>query len=185
MPEALTVRALAKDYAGHRALDGVDLTIAPGELFGLLGPNGAGKSTLVKIVCGLVNPSGGEVSVCGHRAGSLDANRTIGYLPELFRYPDWATATEVMRLHQRLTGSHGGDGERRELLTLVGLGNAMDKKVDQMSKGMQQRLGMAQAMMTYATVVTTSMTMTTTTIASTATTTTAMATTMSITAMMT
>ena len=120
--------------------------MAEGELFGLLGPNGAGKSTLVKIGCGLVRPSAGQAFVCGAAAGSLAARTAMGYLAELFRFPGWCTADEVLSLHQRLTGSRGGDGERVELLGLVGLSDARRRKVEAMSKGMQQRLGIAQAL---------------------------------------
>ncbi len=143
---ALSISALGKIYGRHQALRGVDLTVDHGELVGLLGPNGAGKSTLVKIVCGLVRPTSGRVTVDGHPAGSLAARRLIGYLPELFRYPDWCTADEVMGLHQRLTGSGGGEAERRDLLDLVGLAEARNKRVEAMSKGMQQRLGLGQAL---------------------------------------
>ena len=128
------------------ALRGVELEVAPGELFGLLGPNGAGKSTLVKIGCGLVRPSAGTAVVCGAPAGSLQARSAMGYLAELFRFPGWCSADEVLSLHQRLTRSEGGAGERRELLELVGLADARDRKVEAMSKGMQQRLGIAQAL---------------------------------------
>lgn len=146
MPAALAVRSLAKMYGGHRALSDVDLTIEDGELLGLLGPNGAGKSTLVKIVCGLVHPTSGEVTVHGHPAGSCEAGRVLGYLPELFRYPDWSTADEVLAFHQRLAGSTGGPRERHELLDLVGLSDARNRRVEEMSKGMQQRLGLGQAL---------------------------------------
>ena len=117
-----------------------------GELVGLLGPNGAGKSTLVKIACGLVRPTRGQAEVCGARAGSLDARRQIGYLAELFRFPGWYSADELLVLHQRLSGSRGGAAERAELLELVGLADARDRRVEAMSKGMQQRLGIAQAL---------------------------------------
>ncbi len=146
MAAALSITTLAKTYGRHHALRGVDLTVDHGELVGLLGPNGAGKSTLVKIVCGLVRPTSGGVTIHGHPAGSLAARRLIGYLPELFRYPDWCTADEVMHLHQRLTASTGGERERHELLDLVGLSEARDKRVEAMSKGMQQRLGLGQAL---------------------------------------
>jgi ABC-2 type transport system ATP-binding protein len=125
----------------------VDLTVDEGRLVGLLGPNGAGKSTLVKIACGLVRQSAGEASVCGAPAGSRDARAAVGYLAELFRFPGWARAREVLELHQRLTGSDGGAAERDELLELVGLADARERRVEAMSKGMQQRLGIAQALM--------------------------------------
>jgi ABC-2 type transport system ATP-binding protein len=143
---ALAVRGLAKRYGSVEALAGVDLEVNEGELVGLLGPNGAGKSTLVKIACGLVRPSRGTAEICGLRAGSLEARRRIGYLAELFRFPGWYSADELLELHQRLSGSHGGSSERTELLELVGLAEARDRRVEEMSKGMQQRLGVAQAL---------------------------------------
>ncbi len=146
MPPALVTAALEKRYSGVRALRGIDIAVDEGELVGLLGPNGAGKSTLVKIACGLVRPSSGRAEVLGHPAGSVEARRALGYLPELFRYPGWASGAEVLELHQRLAGSPGGPTERRELLRLVGLSDAGDRKVEEMSKGMQQRLGLAQAL---------------------------------------
>jgi len=142
----LAVRELNKRYGKQEALAGVDLEVGPGQLVGLLGPNGAGKSTLTKIACGLVRPSGGGVEVLGRPAGSLEARAALGYLAELFRFPGWCTADELLRLHQRLAGAAGGAAERRELLDLVELGAAADKRVEAMSKGMQQRLGVAQAL---------------------------------------
>ncbi|HMI72886.1 MAG TPA: ABC transporter ATP-binding protein [Solirubrobacteraceae bacterium] len=146
MTPALEVSALAKRYGATHALRGVDLAVGEGELVGLLGPNGAGKSTLVKSACGLVRPSSGSVSVCGAPAGSPPARRALGYLAELFRFPGWTTADELLVLHQRLAGSNGGAAERVELLELVGLRDAAARRVETMSKGMQQRLGIAQAL---------------------------------------
>ncbi len=147
MDAALTVHDVSKTYGGGKhALRGVDLEVGAGELVGLLGPNGAGKSTLTKIACGLVRPSGGSVSVVGERAGSTGARRATGYLAELFRFPAWLSALEVLELHQRLAGSAGGLREREQLLELVGLADARAVRVDAMSKGMQQRLGIAQAL---------------------------------------
>jgi len=146
VPAALAVSGLTKRYGATDALRGVDLTVAEGELVGLLGPNGAGKSTLVKIACGLVRPTGGTAEVCGAPAGSAAARRALGYLAELFRFPGWATADELLGLHQRLARSDGGAGERTELLELVGLAEARERRIETMSKGMQQRLGIAQAL---------------------------------------
>ena len=143
---ALAVRGLAKRYGAVEALAGVDLEVREGELVGLLGPNGAGKSTLVKIACGLVRPSRGSAEICGLRAGSREARRSLGYLAELFRFPGWYSADEVLELHQKLSGSAGGTAERHELLELVGLSNAKNRRVEEMSNGMQQRLGVAQAL---------------------------------------
>src|SRR3954470_5909215 len=144
--DALAVRELRKRYGANEALKGVDLRIGEGELVGLLGPNGAGKSTLVKIACGLVRPTSGAATVCGAPAGSVEAGHALGYLAELFRFPDWCTADEVLELHQRLAGSDGGARERASLLDDVGLVGEAKRRVGTMSKGMQQRLGLAQAM---------------------------------------
>ena len=143
---ALSARGLEKRYGSTTALAGVDVDVAEGELVGLLGPNGAGKSTLVKIACGLVRPTRGQAEVCGAKAGSRASLRQLGYLAELFRFPGWYSADELIALHQRLSGSTGGEAERSELLDLVGLTEARDRRVEAMSKGMQQRLGIAQAL---------------------------------------
>jgi len=146
MPPALAVQGLEKRYGRVEALRGVDLEVGDGELVGLLGPNGAGKSTLVKIACGLVRASAGSAEIRGRPAASPAARAELGYLAELFRFPGWYRAWEVLALHQRLAGSAGGVTERDELLTLVGLADARERRVEEMSKGMQQRLGIAQAL---------------------------------------
>jgi ABC-2 type transport system ATP-binding protein len=146
MAPALVASSLSKRYGTTNALNGVDLEVAEGELVGLIGPNGAGKSTLVKIACGLVAPSGGGVKVLGSPAGSFPARSSIGYLAELFRYPGWMKALELLQLHQQLAGSPVDPGEQRKLLALVGLSDVASRRIDAMSKGMQQRLGLAQAL---------------------------------------
>jgi len=146
VPPVLAARAVEKRYGRVEALSGVDLEVNEGQLVGLLGPNGAGKSTLVKIACGLVKASAGSVEVCGAHAGSVTARRALGYLAELFRFPSWMSADELLTLHQRLAASEGGAAERAELLELVGLAHARATRVGAMSKGMQQRLGIAQAL---------------------------------------
>src|ERR1700754_3238898 len=117
MTLALEAADLHKSYGSTRALKGVSLEVGAGELVGLLGPNGAGKSTLVKIACGLVRPTSGTVKLSG----------AIGYLAELFRFPDWLSADELLVLHQKLARSGGGAGERRDLLELVGLAEVADR----------------------------------------------------------
>ncbi len=146
MPTVLSCESLEKRYGATVALGGVDLEVERGELLGLLGPNGAGKSTLTKIACGLVRATGGRAEIEGAPAGSAPARAAIGYLAELFRFPEWLTADELISLHQDLAGSDGGAAERGELLELVGLADARAVKVAAMSKGMQQRLGIAQAL---------------------------------------
>ncbi len=146
MTVAFAAQDLSKRYGRTVALDGVSLHVDAGELVGLLGPNGAGKSTLVKIGCGLVHPSAGNAMVCGAPAGSPPARASLGYLAELFRFPGWMTADELLRMHQGLTRSGGGAGERGRLLELVGLADVAGRRIETMSKGMQQRLGIAQAL---------------------------------------
>jgi ABC-2 type transport system ATP-binding protein len=146
VPPVLSATALEKRYGRVAALAGVDVEVGEGQLVGLLGPNGAGKSTLVKIACGLVRASSGSVEICGAPAGSPAARRVLGYLAELFRFPSWMSADELLALHQRLAASGGGGRERAELLEFVGLPHARATRVGAMSKGMQQRLGIAQAL---------------------------------------
>jgi len=145
---ALRLRDVRKAYGRTTALAGVSLEVQPGEVLGLLGPNGAGKSTTMKIVAGLVRADSGEAQVGGAAAGSPDARRQIGYLAELFRFPDWMRLDEMLHFHQRLAGSTGGADERDRLLRVVGLGDAAvrARRVGTFSKGMQQRAGIAQAL---------------------------------------
>jgi ABC-2 type transport system ATP-binding protein len=146
VPVAFAADDISKRYGRTTALDGVSIHVDEGELVGLLGPNGAGKSTLVKIGCGLVRPTSGSATVCGAPAGSAQARASLGYLAELFRFPGWMTADELLVMHQGLAGSQGGAGERGRLLELVGLADVAERRVESMSKGMQQRLGIAQAL---------------------------------------
>jgi ABC-2 type transport system ATP-binding protein len=146
VPLALAAKDLTKQYGSVQALAGVDLEVEEGELVGLLGPNGAGKSTFVKIACGLVRPTTGTAEIAGLPPTTTAARRNLGYLAELFRFPGWYTADELLVLHQSLASSPGGEAERSELLSLVGLHDARHRPVAEMSKGMQQRLGLAQAL---------------------------------------
>ena len=146
MASVLGVAGLEKRYRRVAGAGGRRSGGRAGQLVGLLGPNGAGKSTLVKIACGLVRPTRGRVEVAGAPAGSLAARQALGYLAELFRFPGWMTADEVLALHQRLAIRRAAQLERGELLELVGLPDARRTRVAAMSKGMQQRLGIAQAM---------------------------------------
>ena len=145
---ALRLREVRKAYGRTTALAGVSLEVQPGEVVGLLGPNGAGKSTTMKVAAGLVRADAGDAVVGAAPAGSLDARRQVGYLGELFRFPDWMRLDEMLRFHQRLAGSRGGADERDRLLRLVGLGDAAvrARRVGTFSKGMQQRAGIAQAL---------------------------------------
>jgi ABC-2 type transport system ATP-binding protein len=140
---------LAKRYRTVTALAGLTMTVPRGEVFGFLGPNGAGKTTAVKLLVGLTRPTSGEGLVLGAPLGDLRARRRIGYLPELFRYQDWLSAREVLRLHCALAGI---PHERRareigEALATVGLATRANDRVGTFSKGMQQRLGLGVALL--------------------------------------
>jgi ABC-2 type transport system ATP-binding protein len=147
---AIDARRVRKVYrrGAVEAVAGIDVLIEPGQCVGLLGPNGAGKSTFVTMACGLVRPTAGSLEVCGERAGTRAARQQIGYLAERFRFPDWLTAGEVLTHHQQLAGSSGGAKERAELLDRVGLAapELAKRRLGAYSKGMMQRLGIAQAL---------------------------------------
>jgi ABC-2 type transport system ATP-binding protein len=137
---------LRKRYRQRAAVSDVSLSVGRGEVVGLLGPNGAGKTTVIKMLLGLVRPDAGEVLLLG-RPGRDPASRAkVGYLPELFRYQPWLTATEVLDLHVRLAGADVPAAARRETLGQVGLADRAGDRVGGFSKGMQQRLGLAVAL---------------------------------------
>jgi ABC-2 type transport system ATP-binding protein len=143
---ALWCTGLRKRYGRRPAVDDVALSVGRGEVVGLLGPNGAGKTTVIKMLLGLVRPDAGEVMLLGRPATDPAARVRVGYLPELFRYQPWLTAAEVLRLHVRLAGVAVPVGEQRDSLALVGLAARADDRVGGFSKGMQQRLGLAVAL---------------------------------------
>lgn len=144
---AIDVRRLAKSYGRVTALADLTLRVRRGEVFGFLGPNGAGKTTSVKLLVGLARASAGSGFVLGHRLGDRRARAQIGYLPELFRYPDWLSAREVVRFHARVCGRRIAPREADDSLQLVGLHARADDRVGTFSKGMQQRLGLAVALL--------------------------------------
>jgi ABC-2 type transport system ATP-binding protein len=125
------------------------LTVRPGEVFGFLGPNGAGKTTTIKILTGLVSATSGEARLFGKPATDRTARARVGYLPEHFRFHDWLTGAGLLDFHGRLAGLSAEERRARipEVLRLVGLSGRGDEKVRGYSKGMQQRLGLAQAIL--------------------------------------
>lgn len=139
---------MRKEYGNKVAVRKLSLNVPRGSIFGFLGPNGAGKSTSVKMLLGLVKPTSGEASLLGERAGEVEVRRKIGFLPEHFRFYEWLTPAELLRLHGRLCGMPAAKLHQRipAMLELVGLTPHRDKRVHDFSKGMMQRIGLAQAL---------------------------------------
>ncbi|MBN2225371.1 MAG: ABC transporter ATP-binding protein [Deltaproteobacteria bacterium] len=140
---------LTKDYSRVRALAGVDLAVKEGEVFGFLGPNGAGKTTFIKILLGLVFPTAGGISVFGSPAGNTAARKRIGYLPENMRLQGFLKGREFLDLSGKLYGlSREVRKERADrYLKLLGLSDDAHRPLREYSKGMLQRVGIAQALM--------------------------------------
>jgi len=145
---AIQTHDLRKVFGRKVAVEGLTLEVPRGEVFGFLGPNGAGKSTSVKMLLGLVRPTSGQATVLGRPVGDLEARRKIGFLPEHFRFYDWLTPAELLHLHGRLSGVARNDlcGRVPSLLDLVGLTPHREKRLHDFSKGMLQRIGLAQAL---------------------------------------
>lgn len=146
---AIEVRHLRKVFGAKIAVAGLTLTVERGEVFGFLGPNGAGKTTSVKMLLGLIAPTGGEGRILGAPLGDPAGRRKVGFLPEHFRFHDWLKAEEFLQLHADLYGMPRGLAYRRipELLELVGLREYARRKLRTFSKGMLQRIGLAQALL--------------------------------------
>lgn len=147
-PTAISLSGVSKRYANTLAVNDVTLSVAHGEIFGFLGPNGAGKSTIVKMLLGLTYPTAGDIEVLGQPVGSLAARADVGYLPETFRFHDWLTASELLHFHARLARVDADLRADRvpELLELVGLKDRAGDRLSTFSKGMMQRVGLAQAL---------------------------------------
>ncbi len=145
---AISARGLHKRYGRRVALLDLDLDVAPGQVVGLLGPNGAGKTTTVKILTGLVRPTGGSAELFGVSVADPAARTRLGYLPEHFRFPEWMTGLELLQFHARLAGRdpRRDAGRLLDLLALVGLEGRGAERIRGYSKGMTQRLGLAQAL---------------------------------------
>src|SRR5438309_412709 len=140
---------LRKRFGRTVALAGLSMTVPRGEVFGFLGPNGAGKTTSVKLLLGLIAPSSGEGWLLGRPIGDLQTRRRIGYLPELFRYQSWLSAREVLALHCELAplSRSSWKDEIAIALDTVGLTYRAGDRLGTFSKGMQQRLGLAVALL--------------------------------------
>jgi ABC-2 type transport system ATP-binding protein len=149
MTAVATTRSLEKHYGPLRALGGVSLDVERATVFGLLGQNGAGKTTLIKILLGMLAPTSGSAELLGRPVGSVDARRDVGYLPEDHRLPEYHTGPSLLDVYGGLQGLPRRERRHRaaELLDLLGLAGREKLRVRGYSKGMKQRLGLAQALL--------------------------------------
>ena len=149
MSSAIKVSALTKVFGSTRALDGVDLEVDEGSVFGFLGPNGAGKTTTLRILTGLAHPTSGSARVFHSDVvhQSMRVRAQVGFLPDVPGYYGWMTAEEFLRFTGRLFGLSGStlDDRIASLLDLAGL-SGVKQRVGGYSRGMKQRLGIAQAL---------------------------------------
>ncbi|MBC5828760.1 MAG: ABC transporter ATP-binding protein [Candidatus Eremiobacteraeota bacterium] len=145
---AIETRDIAKTYGNIMALRDLTLSVGKGEIFGFLGPNGAGKTTAVKVLLSLTRATAGRGNVLGKPIGDIETRRNIGYLPELFRYQEWATAREVLEFHAALLRLPRRERKAsiHRVLELVDLSTRANHRIGTFSKGMQQRLGLAVAL---------------------------------------
>jgi ABC-2 type transport system ATP-binding protein len=146
---AIETTHLRKIFGSNVAVSDLTLTVEHGEVFGFLGPNGAGKTTSVKMLLGLIAPTAGEMRLLGVSAKDHRIRQRIGFLPEHFRFHDWLTASEFLRLHAALYRMPETVIRQRvpELLELVGLSQHAAQRLRGFSKGMLQRIGLAQALL--------------------------------------
>ncbi len=151
---AISIQGLTKDFSVTlrgvklRAVDALDLQVAEGQVYGLLGPNGSGKSTTIKIILGLLDATVGDVKVFGVPAHRVEARRNVGYLPEAPYFYRYLSGRELVRFYARVCGVPAARLKARvdEVIDWVGLSGAADRRVGTYSKGMLQRIGLAQAL---------------------------------------
>lgn len=149
MQLAISTQRLRKVFGNKIAVRGLSLEVRRGEVFGFLGPNGAGKSTSIKMLLALIKPTQGYAEILGHAIGDREIRARIGFLPEHFRFYDWLTSSELLKVHGRLYGLSDRQLHERvpRLLELVGLSAHAGKQLRAFSKGMLQRIGLAQALL--------------------------------------
>ena len=152
---AIETNQLRKVFGDYAAVKSLTLQVQQGEVFGFLGPNGAGKTTSIKMLLGLTAATSGIASLLGKPVGNRDAMSRIGFLPEHFRFQEWLTANEFLVLHGQLLNMQTNDLASRidELLERVGLSEYRNKQLRTFSKGMLQRIGLAQALLNRPTLV--------------------------------
>ncbi len=150
MSPAIVATGVSKHYGRVRAVDGLDLSVPRGAIFGVLGENGAGKTTLIKLLLGIVRPRAGELQVLDRPAGHLQARRHIGYLPENLQLPPATTATAFLRSVGRLKGLSRAEIAEQVPRTLDAVGLERKwwrRRTGTFSKGMRQRTGLAAALL--------------------------------------
>jgi len=150
MTNTLSVKGLSKSFGTNKVIDGISFDLPEGSIFGLIGANGAGKTTTIKMILGLLPSDNGEIFVCGEKVsfGATKTNRYIGYLPDVPEFYGYMRSKEYLRLCGEISGLDAAENMRRisELLDMVGL-SGVNKKISAFSRGMKQRLGMAQALL--------------------------------------
>lgn len=148
--DILSIEHLNKSFGNHQVIKDLSFSVPEHSVFGFLGQNGAGKTTTMKMVLGLLKPDGGNIKVCGESVhyGETKTNRFIGYLPDVPEFYNYMNAMEYLRMCGDITGMSVADikAKTKELLTLVGL-SAVNKRIGSYSRGMKQRLGIAQALL--------------------------------------
>jgi ABC-2 type transport system ATP-binding protein len=148
--DVLTIQNLSKSFGKEKVIDGLSFSVPEGSVFGFIGKNGAGKTTTMKMALGLLSSDNGEITVCGERVsfGQTRTNRHIGYLPDVPEFYGYMRPKEYLKLCGEITGMANTKIKNRsdELLSLVGL-TGVNKKIGGFSRGMKQRLGIAQALL--------------------------------------
>jgi len=148
MPGILDIRGLYKSFGNVNVLQGLDLVVPEGSVFGFIGENGAGKTTTMKIVLGLLESGGGEITVCGEKVRYGKTVKSVGFLPDVPEFYPYMKPMEYLTLCGEISGMKKSDIKSRggELLKLVGL-SKVRRKIGGFSRGMKQRLGIAQALL--------------------------------------
>ena len=146
---AIETQNLSKTYKHFTAVRHLNLAVPQGEVFGFLGPNGAGKTTTIMMLLGNIRPTNGTAMLLGKPVGDVQTRRKVGFLPEKFQFHEFLTATEFLHLHGKLNGMSREQRNRRipEVLARVGLADRANSRIREFSKGMQQRVGLAQAIL--------------------------------------
>lgn len=145
----IETKALTKQYENGKGCIDIQIEVHKGEVYGFLGPNGAGKSTFIKTLVGLLFPTSGSAEILGRPLGDLEAKKRMGYLPELFKYQEWMTGKDLLKFHAQLYKLDKGriPSKIEEVLEMVNMKGSENYKIGTYSKGMQQRIGMASALL--------------------------------------